>query len=143
LVAAALVNDPDHESCAAWFRSITRPMIVPDVVIPEVSYLLAKGAQAPVEAAFLRSLVAGRLVAEHDVEPIFIEKGSPQQNPFVERFNGTMRRDLLNLEEFNNIVEARVVIANWNAEYNEQRPHRALGMMTPLAFARSHSVVGQ
>jgi hypothetical protein len=65
LVAAALVNDPDHESCVAWFRSVTRPMIVPDVVIPEVAYLLAKGAQAPVEAAFLRSLVSGRLVVEH------------------------------------------------------------------------------
>jgi len=84
-----------------------------------------------------------RWLADHDVEPIFIEKGSPQQNPFVERFNGTMRRDLLNLEDFNNVTEARVVIATWNAEYNEQRPHRGLGMMTPLAFARSHSVVGQ
>lgn len=64
-MAAALVNDPDHESCAAWFRTVTRPMIVPDVVIPEVCYLLAKGAQAPVEAAFLRSLVSGRLMVEH------------------------------------------------------------------------------
>lgn len=82
-------------------------------------------------------------LAEHDVEPIFIEKGSPQQNPFVERFNGTMRRELLNLEEFYNVTEARVVIANWNGVYNEQRPHRGLGMMTPLAFARRNIVVGE
>jgi putative transposase len=78
-------------------------------------------------------------LAEHDVEPIFIAKGAPTQNPFVERFNGTMRRELLNLEEFNNVTEARVVIA----EYNGQRPHRGLGMMTPLEYARSHSLVGQ
>lgn len=92
-----------------------------------------------------REFIAATVIewlADHDVEPIFIEKGSPQQNPFVERFNGTMRRDLLNIEEFNNVTEARVVIANWNAEYNEQRPHRGLGMMTPIAFAQSHSVVG-
>jgi hypothetical protein len=80
-------------------------------------------------------------LAEHDVEPIFIAKGAPTQNPFVERFNGTMRRELLNLEEFNNVTEARVVIANFNAEYNEQRPHRGLGMMTPLEYARSHSLL--
>jgi transposase InsO family protein len=93
-----------------------------------------------------REFIAATVIeylAEHDVEPIFIEKASPQQNPFVERFNGTMRRELLNLEEFNNVTEASVVIANWNAIYNEQRPHRALGMMTPLAFARSHIVVGE
>jgi predicted nucleic acid-binding protein len=43
-------------------------MVVPDVVIPEVCYLLAKGAQAPVEAAFLRSLVSGRLAVEHVID---------------------------------------------------------------------------
>jgi putative transposase len=82
-------------------------------------------------------------LTEQDVEPIFIEKASPQQNPFVERFNGTMRRELLDVEEFNNITEARVVIDNWTVEYNDCRPHRALGMMTPLAYARSHSVVSE
>jgi putative transposase len=58
----------------------------------------------------------------------------------VERFNGTMRRDLLNVEEFNNITEARVLVDQFNDEYNVERPHRALGMMTPLAFAESRKV---
>jgi uncharacterized protein len=44
---------------------VTAPLSVPDLVIPEVCYLLAQGAQAPVEAAFLRSLVSGRLNVEH------------------------------------------------------------------------------
>lgn len=65
LVAAALVDDPDHEACATWFRTATAPLSVPDLVIPEVCYLLAQGAQAPVEAAFLRSLFSGRLSVEH------------------------------------------------------------------------------
>jgi putative transposase len=80
---------------------------------------------------------------ERGVEAVFIAKGSPQQNAFVERFNGTMRRDLLNVEEFANLTEARVLVDNWNREYNEQRPHRGLKMMTPLAYARAHAVVGR
>jgi transposase InsO family protein len=79
-------------------------------------------------------------LAERDVEPVFIEKASPQQNPFVERFNGTMRRDLLNVEEFESILEARVLVDAWNQEYNTKRPHRGLSFITPLAFARQHNV---
>ncbi|MGD0321862.1 MAG: IS3 family transposase [Acidimicrobiales bacterium] len=90
---------------------------------------------------FISSTVISFLVAQK-VNPIFIEKGKPQQNPFIERFNGTMRRDLLNVEEFNNITEARVLIDAFNLEYNTERPHRGLGMMTPHAFAESRSVVG-
>ena len=67
LVAAALVDDPDHEACAAWFRMVPAPLSVPDLVIPEVCYLLAQGARAPVEGAFFRSLVSGRLNVEHVV----------------------------------------------------------------------------
>lgn len=83
-------------------------------------------------AASLLDWLAGQGVAT-----AFIEKGSPQQNPFVERFNGTMRDELLNGEEFDSLTEARVVIAAWVVEYNTLRPHRGLGMMTPSAFAAS------
>jgi putative transposase len=54
-----------------------------------------------------------------------IEKGSPQQNPFVERFNGSMRDELLNGEEFEGLVEARVVIGAWVDQYNTLRPQWA------------------
>jgi predicted nucleic acid-binding protein len=67
LVASALVEDPDHESCTAWFRAVDAPLVVPDLVIPEVCYLLAQGAQTQVESGFLRSLVSGRLKVEHVV----------------------------------------------------------------------------
>ena len=82
-------------------------------------------------------------LADHGVAAVFIEKASPQQNPFVERFNGTMRRDLLNVEEFDSVLEARVLVDAWNLEYNTQRPHRGLRFMTPLAFARSHNVAAK
>ena len=67
----------------------------------------------------------------------FIEKASPQQNAFVERFNGTMRDEVLNGETFRSVLEARVVIEAWVEEYNTLRPHRGLGMMTPAAFFES------
>jgi transposase InsO family protein len=82
-------------------------------------------------------------LATHGVQAVFIEKASPQQNPFVERFNGTMRRDLLDVEDFDSVLEARVLVDAWNLEYNTQRPHRGLKFMTPLAFARSHNVAAR
>ncbi|MEK6253040.1 MAG: IS3 family transposase [Actinomycetota bacterium] len=82
----------------------------------------------------------GDWLAERGVKTAFIEKGSPQQNPFVERFNGSMRDELLNGEEFNSLLEARVVIGNWIVEYNTLRPHRGLGMMTPSQFAAGWKV---
>jgi transposase InsO family protein len=65
----------------------------------------------------------------------FIEKASPQQNCYVERFNGSMRDELLDGELFHSVIEARVVIGQWLESYNHSRPHRGLGMMTPAAFA--------
>jgi putative transposase len=70
------------------------------------------------------------------VTAAFIEKASPQQNCYVERFNGTMRDELLNGELFHSITEARVVITDWIGTYNNDRPHRGLAMKTPAGFAR-------
>lgn len=71
---------------------------------------------------------------ERGVGQIFIEKGAPQQNAYVERFNGTMRNEKLNGELFRSVLEARVVLAEWVEIYNTIRPHRGLDMMTPQAF---------
>lgn len=48
-----------------------------------------------------------------------------------------MRDEVLNGEEFNSLLEARVVLADWLVEYNTLRPHRGLGMLTPAAYAAS------
>ena len=77
----------------------------------------------------------GAWLAAQGVASAFVEKGSPQQNAFVERFNGTMRREVLAVEEFDNVLEARVVIAAWRDEYNTVRPHRGLRGKTPARFA--------
>jgi putative transposase len=80
---------------------------------------------------------------EQGVQPIFIEKGSPQQNPFVERFNGAMRDELLNGEHFDGILETRVILDQWVRQYNTLRPHRGLGYKTPQAFYESSRIGSQ
>lgn len=88
-----------------------------------------------------REFIADSLIAwlkEQGVSAAFVEKGSPQQNSFVERFNGTMRRELLNGELLHSVTEARVVIGEWVELYNTVRPHRGLGMKTPSGFAAEH-----
>ena len=69
----------------------------------------------------------------------YIDPGSPSQNAFVESFNGRVRDELLNVEEFFCLAEARVVIGDWHEDYNTRRPHSALGMRTPAAFAAAWS----
>jgi putative transposase len=77
----------------------------------------------------------GAWLAAQGVKTAFIEKGSPQQNAYVERFNGTMRDEKLNGEEFDTLTEARVILAEWVQEYNSLRPHRGLGFKTPRGYA--------
>jgi putative transposase len=72
---------------------------------------------------------------EQGVNPVQVEKGSPQQNCYVERFNGSTRGELLNLESFRSLTEARVMITRWVEEYNNDRPHSSLGNRTPVEFA--------
>ena len=66
----------------------------------------------------------------------YIEPGAPWQNPYVESFNGHLRRELLDLESFNSLYEAQVLLEDWRQEYNHHRPHQSLGYQTPAAFAR-------
>lgn len=72
---------------------------------------------------------------EQGVAPIQVQKASPQQNGYIERFNGSMRDELLNREVFHSLTEARVVIGNWVWHYNHERPHSGLEMRTPAAYA--------
>jgi putative transposase len=65
----------------------------------------------------------------------YIDPGSPWQNPYVESFNGKARDELLDVEEFSCLAEARVVIEDWREDYNTRRPHSSLGMRSPAAFA--------
>ena len=66
------------------------------------------------------------------VKPIQIYPGSPWENGYNERFNGTLRSEVLNAEWFATIDQARTVIGKWLRQYNHIRPHQALGMRPPV-----------
>jgi putative transposase len=66
---------------------------------------------------------------------IYIEPGSPWENPYIESFNGRVRDELLNVEEFGSLLEARVIVEAWRMEYNTYRPHGSLGGLTPAEYA--------
>ena len=53
------------------------------------------------------------------------------QNGFVESFNGRVRDELLNETMFRNLAHARVVVADWAADYKTERPHSGLGLPDP------------
>jgi len=61
----------------------------------------------------------------------YIEPGSPWENGYVESFNGKLRDELLNMEAFNTLKEAQVLIEQWRTHYNTVRPHSALGYRPP------------
>jgi putative transposase len=65
----------------------------------------------------------------------YIDPGSPWQNPWVESYGSRIRDELLAIEQFDTLLEAQVLVADWRAEYNSYRPHTALGMLTPSEFA--------
>ena len=69
---------------------------------------------------------------ESKVGPIFIEPGSPWENPFIESFNGTLREECLNRELFLSVEEAKVVLEEYRSYYNTKRLHSSLGFKSPL-----------
>jgi transposase InsO family protein len=65
-----------------------------------------------------------------------IEPGKPNQNAYVESFNGRFRDECLNEHWFMSLAHARAVIETWRREYNEERPKESLGGLTPAQFAK-------
>jgi len=66
----------------------------------------------------------------------YIEPGAPWQNPYIESFNGHLRRELLDMESFNTLHEAQLLLEDWRLEYNHYRPHQSLNYQTPAEYAR-------
>lgn len=73
---------------------------------------------------------------QHGVTLRLIEPGKPNQNAYIESFNGRFRDECLNEHWFLNLEHAKVIIEAWRREYNEERPKKALGGLTPAAYAR-------
>ena len=74
---------------------------------------------------------------------VFIDPGSPWQNAWIESFNGKFRDELLNLWQFDSLLEARVIVEDWRIDYTWKRPHTAHGDLTPGEFAAKWTTINQ
>ena len=68
---------------------------------------------------------------EAGVDWHYIDPGKPQQNGFVESFNGRLRDECLNEEVFSSLKETRLTLGAWRYDYNNIRPHSGLENLTP------------
>jgi putative transposase len=65
----------------------------------------------------------------------YIEPGKPNQNAFIERFNRSLRNELLDLYLFRSLAQVRQLVGEWRQQYNNDRPHDSLGGLPPSVYA--------
>lgn len=70
----------------------------------------------------------------HQIKLMFIQKGKPHQNGYIERFNRTFRDEVLDVFAFESLTQARTYSHAWMWVYNNERPHKSLKYMTPVEF---------
>ncbi len=74
---------------------------------------------------------------ERGIRLFLIEPGKPNQNAYIESFNGRFRDECLNENWFTSLQQAKVIIEKWRREYNEERPKKLLGGKTPVEYAKT------
>jgi putative transposase len=72
---------------------------------------------------------------DNNINLQFIQPGKPMQNAYIERKNGSIRRELLNTYIFYSLAEVRIMTEEWRYDYNHERPHKALGYLSPVRYA--------
>jgi putative transposase len=117
---------------------VERGMTAEDVV-STLEYLFeVRGAPEHIRSdngpEFIAEAVKGWL-ARRGAGPLYIEPGSPWENAYSETFNSRLRDELLDREVFETLKEAKVLLEDHRLDYNDRRPHSALGYRTPAEFA--------
>ena len=70
-------------------------------------------------------------------DTVFIDPGSPWQNAWIESFNGRLRDEFLNGQQFETLLETKVLLEDWRIDYNMNRPHSAHDWLTPIEFVEA------
>jgi len=73
------------------------------------------------------------------IEIKYIQPGRPMQNGFIERKNGSLRRELLNAYLFYSLNEVRQMSGEWREDYNTEQPHKSLGYLSPYAYKEKYA----
>jgi putative transposase len=79
---------------------------------------------------------------QRGVQLDFIRPGKPVEHALIESFNGRLRDECLNVHSFVSLAHAQAVIAQWRHDYNDHRPHGALGRLTPSEYALRRQIQG-
>lgn len=74
------------------------------------------------------------IAKRYELDQEYIAPYTPEQNGMIERFFGSLKAECIWLHRFGDRDHAFGVIANWNDHYHGQRPHQALGYLTPIEY---------
>jgi putative transposase len=130
-----LVDEYTRECLAI---DVARSLKADDVLDCLAELFMSRGTPAYLRSDNGSEFTAHRVqewLARVGVQTLFIAPGSPWENGYVESFNGKLRDELLNREIFSTLREAQVLIEAWRKEYNQRRPHSALGYRPPAPEA--------
>lgn len=130
------VVDEHTRECLAIH--VARRIRAEDVIQVVAGLVKERGAPAHLRSdngpEFIARVLKAWVVGQ-GVKTLYITPGSPWENAYCESFNSRFRDEFLNREEFATELEAKVLSAEWRRDYNEARPHSALGDQTPAEFA--------
>lgn len=129
-----ILNIVDEYTRECLISFVARRIRAQDVILVLAELFLRYGTPEFIRSDNGPEFVARKLkkwLKSLEVQPLYIEKGSPWENGYCESFNGKMRYELLDGEIFYSLMEAKVIIERWRRHYNTVRPHSSLGYRPP------------
>ena len=124
-----ILNIIDEYTRECLVSHVARRIRSQDVILILADLFLQRGCPQFIRSDNGPEFIAKELVKwmkKLEVQPLFIEPGSPWENGYCESFNGKMRYELLNGEIFYSLMEAKIIIEKWRKHYNTRRPHSSL-----------------
>ena len=133
----SLIDEYTRECLAL---EVGRTMTATDAVDVLIELVQARGVPGHIRSDNGPEFIAEAIrswLGRSGIGTLYIEPGSPWENGYAESFHARLRDELLDLEIFDTVAEARMLATRWRLEYNHRRPHSSLGYRTPAAFAAS------